>query len=407
VKNSLSSLFRLFYAVAHVTRVKDENVFSPDYELPGWEVSWLPSLKKVKEFLSAGLSRTKGKNSPRVLDVSGLTRSIHPQKEWEWPIAVYLYLAGMGAGAFAVGVLISWIAQPAVPSTGILLWGALLVALGAPFLVLDLGKKTRFINACLNPRTSWAARGFVILTSLMITGISCFLLAVLPDILPLLHMSVPSWIVDHPSFSRILQAIALLLSLGTAAYTGMFLKSTKYVSLWNSWWLPVLFLFSALSTGITALISSLLVFGLVQHNLGLIALTRMLLPYALALIAVEGIVLMFFVKSFRQNGTVKPNTIKHLILKSIPGLVLTALLLIAASSIPTPAFTNAYSVILLVAGALVMAGGLLLRFDVLKMGVKDPHPMQKMAGLQFNWQSLADSHVKSTGINLVQSGYRD
>jgi len=410
MKNPISLLLRLFYVVTHVTRVEDENVYAPDYEFHGWEVSFPSALKKVKEFFCAGFVRIKGKHRSRVLDASGLTRSVHAQKEWEWPIAVYLYLAGMGAGAFAVGVLVSWIVHPAIPSTGILLWGTFCVALGAPFLVLDLGKKTRFINACLNPRSSWAARGFVILTSLMITGISCFLFAVLPDVLPLLHMSVPSWLTDHPLFSRILQAIALVLSLGTAAYTGMFLKSTKYVSLWNSRWLPVLFLCSALSTGIAALIASLLVFGLVQHNLALIALTRTLLPYALILIVIEGIVLMFFVKSLRQNGTVNPKLLKHLVWKSIPGLFLSAVLLIVTLVIPAPAkvtLTNVYSIILLAAGMLVMAGGFLLRFDVLKMGVKDPHPMQKMAGLQFNWQSFADSHVKSAGINLIQSGYRD
>src|SRR5512139_2494307 len=99
---------------------------------------------------------------------------IRPQREWRWEIAVYLYLAGMGAGAFVIGSFLTWLGYSLTPSLSLvlfgvplrltpaaLLWGPILVAIGAPFLVLDLGKKHKFFTACLNPRTSWVARGFI------------------------------------------------------------------------------------------------------------------------------------------------------------------------------------------------------------------------------------------------------
>ena len=46
-----------------------------------------------------------------------------------------------------------------------------MVAIGAPFLILDLGIKRRFMYACLNPRTSWVARGFIILSIFIVIGL--------------------------------------------------------------------------------------------------------------------------------------------------------------------------------------------------------------------------------------------
>ena len=109
---------------------------------------------------------------------------IRPQREWGWEIAIYLYLAGMGAGAYVIGSFLIWLGVSLAPSRALmlfgvpltltraaLLWGPILVAIGAPFLVLDLGKKHKFFTACLNPRTSWVARGFIILSAFIVLGL--------------------------------------------------------------------------------------------------------------------------------------------------------------------------------------------------------------------------------------------
>jgi len=117
---------------------------------------------------------------------------IRPQREWRWEIAVYLYLAGMGAGAYIIGSFLIWLGVSLTPSRSLvlfgvpltlthvaLLWGPILVAIGAPFLILDLGKKHKFFTACLNPRTSWVARGFIILSAFIVLGLIVLAISVL------------------------------------------------------------------------------------------------------------------------------------------------------------------------------------------------------------------------------------
>jgi polysulfide reductase chain C len=334
-----------------------------------------------------------GNNQNRRYDMSGLTRVSHSQKEWEWPIAVYLFMAGMGAGAFASGLLTEWILRPDIPSKGMLLWGPILVALGAPFLILDLGKKKRFINASFNPRTSWAARGFVILSSLIVIGMIAFALAFLPDFLPLFNINVPSWIAEGNTLSTIFQVIALVLSFGTAAYTGLFLKSVRYVSLWNSWILPLLFLVSALSTGTMLLIIFLLGFGLFGNNEQVMILSRNLIPAELILITFESAVLAWWLHSLKNTGKITADLMQHLLRKSYPSLILGFILAGAAwlgSYSLTTAFFSIYSIFLTVSGISVLAGGFMLRFDVVKSGIRDPHPMHKMAAMQYNWRALGN-----------------
>ncbi len=324
-------------------------------------------------------------------DLTGLNRVAHTQKEWEWPIAVYLFMAGMGAGAFAIGLLTKWILKPDIPSMGMLLWGPVLVALGAPFLILDLGKKLRFVNAAFNPRTSWAARGFAILSSLIITGITAFALALLPDLLPLLSISVPSWMNEGNTVPTVFQLIALVLSFGTAAYTGLFLKSVKYVSLWNSRILPVLFLISALTTGAMVLIVFLWGFGISANNQQVLILSRNLIPVEMGLIIVEAVVMAWWLSSLKKAGKIQEEPMKHLSRKSYPslvtGFIVSGLAWLSSFNMPTE-FFSLYSILLLTSGIIILYGGFMLRYDIIKSGTRDPHPMHKLAAMQYNWRSL-------------------
>src|SRR4030066_717597 len=122
-------------------------------------------------------------------------RFLRAQKEWKGIIAIFLYLAGMGAGSFIIGTLMDWLGvklnPPFIASIDLfsytlslskvpVLWGPIMVALGGPFLILDLGIKWRFIYACLNPRTSWVARGFIILSFFIILGLALLTKSILP-----------------------------------------------------------------------------------------------------------------------------------------------------------------------------------------------------------------------------------
>jgi len=324
--------------------------------------------------------------------INGLERTVHPQEQWEWPIAVYLYMAGLGAGAFAIGLLTDYILHPDIPSRAILLWGPILVTIGAPFLILDLGKKLRFINASLNPWTSWAGRGFLILSTLMITGLIVFGVNLLPSVLPLLNIEVPSWINPELTIYKVLEIIALVFSIGTAAYTGIFLKSTRYVGLWNTWFLPALFLISALSTGSMGIIIATMGYGVIADNSILRELSHELMPVEQILVLVEAVVLALYIfMRYRAQGSALKSVrlllngkYRFVFWAGIIGLgmLLPVILEFIYSRFPE------YPVILFITGASLLTGGFFLRLGVVKSGMKELHPLHKMLVLQYDWKAL-------------------
>ncbi len=168
-------------------------------------------------------------------------KHLKPQKEWGWQVAVYLFLAGIGAGSLAFGILMDWLGYAPHPLRPMLLWGPILVAIGALFLVLKLGIKRRFLNTILNPKTSWLSRGFYILSMCIVVG--ALILGI--TLLPFLGVSISDW----SSLILVLEIIGFILALATAVYTGILIQSVKYVPFWNTPLLPALFTVSALSTG--------------------------------------------------------------------------------------------------------------------------------------------------------------
>jgi|PlaIllAssembly_1097288.scaffolds.fasta_scaffold153394_1 polysulfide reductase chain C len=324
--------------------------------------------------------------------LNGLERIVHPQEQWEWPIAVYLYLAGLGAGAYAVGLLTDYILHPDLPTRAILLWGPILVTIGAPFLILDLGKKLRFINASLNPWTSWAGRGFLILSTLMITGLIVFGVNLLPEILPLLKIETPNWIDPQLTIYKVLEIIALVFSFFTAAYTGIFLKSTRYVGLWNTWFLPTLFLISALSTGSMGIIVSLMGYGLITDNNILQELSHQLTPVEQILVLIEAVVLaLYIIMRYRAQGSALKSV--QLLLNGKYKLVFWVGIIGLGLLLPTilelvQRILPEYPYILFVTGASALTGGFFLRYGVVKSGLKELHPLHKMLVLQYDWKNL-------------------
>ncbi|MDO8691875.1 MAG: NrfD/PsrC family molybdoenzyme membrane anchor subunit [Dehalococcoidia bacterium] len=195
---------------------------------------------------------------------------------WGLPIAIYLFLAGAGAGAFlcAMGAEIysRQTFKPLVHS-GTLISGPM-VALGMPFLIFDLGMgKVEpwriFFLFFGNPGSimswgAWIISGFV-----MVALTLAFLeldfhetwpwlekrklhhpklyrrLTRLKDTMTPVHLAI------EPYRGRLLVA-GTILALATTVYTGLLIGILNSVPLWNSAILPVLFMDSALSTGLAA-----------------------------------------------------------------------------------------------------------------------------------------------------------
>ena len=331
-------------------------------------------------------------------------RYLRPQKEWKEIIAIYLYLAGMGAGSFVIGTLINWMGvkwNPAfLPSIDLfgyplnlsslpILWGPIMVAIGAPFLILDLGIKWRFMYACLNPRTSWVARGFIILSIFIIFGLVLLIKSVLPF----------EWLHSESTLWRIPEIIAFAFALGTALYTGILLKATKSIPLWNTSLLPLLFLVSALSTGSMAIILSTLGTGYFPHDAQAL---KVLMGGEQVLVVIEGIVLYLFLSRSYRAAEQGKDSVRLLLLGKMRlifwgGIVLLGFIFpVILENIAS--FFQGNAALVFVAGTLLLCGGFFLRLGVLQAGIKDQIPMHRLMEIQYN--AMAENTKTLAGERL-------
>jgi formate-dependent nitrite reductase membrane component NrfD len=332
-----------------------------------------------------------------------------PQKEWREILAVYLYLAGMGAGSFIIGTLIHWLGvklnTTLIPSIDLfgyavnlsklpIFWGPIMVAISAPCLILDLGIKWRFMYACLNPRTSWVARGFIILSIFIVLGLIVLTKSILP--FECLHTGSVLWV--------ILEIITFAFAFGTAFYTGMLLKATKSIPLWNTYLLPLLFLVSALSTGSMAIILSTLGSGLFSHDSGPL---KVLMHGEQMLVVIEGIVLYLFLSRRYKAAEQGKDSIRLLLFGEMKlifwvGIVLLGLIFpIILENIASLFHGNV--VFIFIAGVLLLCGGFFLRLGILHTGIKERIPMHRLMDIQHN--AIKNPKPEYRNLNLPVWNY--
>ena len=168
------------------------------------------------------------------------------QTEWRWLIAAYLFLAGVGGGAYLAGVIADLLGGPdwmLVSKIGISLgWPCVLV--GTFFLLLDLGTPTNAWRVWMKPKTSWIARGTIIIVLFMIFAA--------------IHMGWLVWpfagpLAENESARHLVGVLGAIFAFLTVIYTGLLLGYSQPIALWHTALLPVLFFFSAVSTGIMAI----------------------------------------------------------------------------------------------------------------------------------------------------------
>ena len=159
---------------------------------------------------------------------------------WGWLIAIYLFLGGVGAGAYLTSLAADqgvFGHAPQLKRIGYII-SAPVVGSGAGILVLDLGqglhKPWLLIGLLSNPHSvmSWG------------TGIlSVFIcLGLVRGFLAWRNKRAPKW----------LDYAGAMFAVATAVYTGMLLAAVKAIPFWHNYLLPLLFLISALSTGMSA-----------------------------------------------------------------------------------------------------------------------------------------------------------
>ncbi len=193
---------------------------------------------------------------------------------WGFLIVLYLFLAGVSAGAFATSATI-FLTQ-GERHRGTALWGALLApfpaAIGTGLLVLDLGRPLAFYWLFTTLRlTSPMSFGVWFLSAFLLLSVIYFFLwlpqnwrAAVASFLPRAWRAGAA--ADDGGLRhtrRILAGVGLPFALGVAIYTAILLGASTR-PLWGSPLMPFLFLFSALSTGLAAVMVSLLLARLVS-----------------------------------------------------------------------------------------------------------------------------------------------
>jgi polysulfide reductase chain C len=280
------------------------------------------------------------------------------QVEWRWLIAVYLFLAGVGGGAYLAGVIADlaggadWML---VSKIGVFL-GVPCVLIGTLFLLADLGTPSNAWRVWMKPKTSWIARGTIIIVFFMI--------------LAAIHTAWWIWpfpgpLADNASARYIIGVLGSIFAFLTVIYTGLLLGYSQPIALWRTALLPVLFFVSAVSTGLMAIM-------LIGEGLG-VAGTQLALMANIdaAILAFEMFVLIVFLYNAYRTLESRPSA-KRLLM----GPVATVLWLgVVACGLVIPFFLElqgGHGITAALAALLGLLGGLCLRYAILAGGIVSP-----------------------------------
>lgn len=277
-------------------------------------------------------------------------------------IAWYLFFAGAGAGAFLIGSTVDFSLRfsagarfervSAVTDVGLVL-GPALVALGAVFLVLDLGAPERALQLFFAPSGSLLSAGAWAIALFCATAVAAFAFGSL----------------EEGPIARIVETAssiaATLLAVFVMVYAGVFLSLYPTVPFLNTPLVPVLFVCSALATGAAALV----VVGFpraVRTNTdgGLGALVGL----DAVLVVLEALVLVVFVAlSFMEGGAAASSA--HVLLSGEgAGLFWIGVVvfgLIVPLSVDAVCAAHPSVPALAVGAVATLAGGVCLRFALL------------------------------------------
>ncbi|MGF1680034.1 cytochrome c nitrite reductase subunit NrfD [Photobacterium makurazakiensis] len=182
---------------------------------------------------------------------------------WDWIIAVYLFLAGMSAGAVMISIYLKRKVIEGHPSTnGIIKATAILapfgIIVGLLILVFHLTKPLSFwkIMIFYNP-SSVMSMGVMLFQIYMVVLFAWIAIIYKDELLKLLNGRLPivgKVMAVITRFENSLELFLGFLALLLAAYTGFLLSALQTYPLLNNPVLPLLFLFSSLSSGAAACI---------------------------------------------------------------------------------------------------------------------------------------------------------
>ncbi len=246
-----------------------------------------------------------------------------PESAWGWLIVSYLFLAGAGAGAFIAAVACDLLApdwSKALARAGSLASGPL-VTIGTFCLVFDLEaglwEPWRQLYLLSNP-TSMITWGVLVLS--IFIPIAFMYAAALNGITFVgRYLQRYTW---H------LEVVGSCLAVATAVYTGILIAVVNGVPFWNTPLMPVLFLASAISTGLAvAMIGAAVIDIRTIRTLSNFALGHVIF------LSVEGLVLMLFV-FMSLTGSVEAAASAKLLISGILSPYFWALVVVVGILVP-------------------------------------------------------------------------
>ena len=280
------------------------------------------------------------------------------QIAWNWKIACYLYLAGLGAGSFLVGYVLQ-LYNEATFSKSAMLFSAPLVIVAILFLIWHLGRPTRFIRALRRPLKSWIARGSWLLTCFIVVSLLNSILTIWPfNVLEGYNVAI-------------LQGIGAILALGVAVYTGIMIGIMVSRPMWNTSILPVLFLVSAVSSGIGLLYVLMTVNG---GPFPLKSLEILMLPH-IGILIFEALIVYFYLINVAKSD---PRVVQNVITGELSGtfwlgfICLGLVLPLVLETLGNFIDGGLKTIIIVMAGLSILAGGFILRLIILAAGNLPP-----------------------------------
>ncbi len=283
---------------------------------------------------------------------------MHSQQVWHDLVVWYLFLAGTGAGVYLIALGNKlWRRDDSLQNIGYF-WGPAFVAVGTVFLLFDLGRPLAAPLAVLRPLSSMISIGTIIL--------SLFLLLGLIQIVQNLYFK--------KSTPRCLDWVGFGLAIGTATYTGLLLGVVKAIPFWNNpLFLPLLFLASALSSGVGFILLILVATKKIRKEQIAAALPAMV-KLDIGLILCEIVLLSVMLCLAKQAGGAAGSSVDILLqgFLALPfwGLVMGVGLLL-------PLFIETFmrshqEKVLLVCALALLVGGIALRYSIVLAGVFVP-----------------------------------
>jgi tetrathionate reductase subunit C len=174
-------------------------------------------------------------------------RDVHHEIPFGWLIALYLYLTGLSAGSFMISTLAYGFGMTKFKGAGrVGVVAAALLLVAAPFALLG--------EAGQPFKAPWVLFTHINPTSPMSWGVALLVLYPINCIIYGLFMYA-----DKARLTRLFGLIGIPLAVSVHGYTGFILALGKGRALWNTALMPVLFLVSAIVSGLGLMILILVI----------------------------------------------------------------------------------------------------------------------------------------------------